>query len=271
MPRALRAFAVFCGHSLRFAARRYSVSRHNRRYNFQRKVFSYMCGFVGFTGNIVNRDKILRNMANRIIHRGPDMEGFHMSGNEPSDFVNLGFRRLSIIDLSDGAQPMYNEDGSVVVVFNGEIYNFMDLRRELAEPGTHFQDPLRYRGHCSRLGGVRREPCRTSSRNVRVCRMGYAYPYDVRSARLFRNQAVLLFASPRREHAFRLRNKKLSRAPVVPARGQPGRTPSVSYASVFRNRGDVFQGNVQASAGALFHLPRRSDEENALLGCGFFK
>ena len=74
-----------------------------------------MCGFVGFTGNIVNRDKILRNMANRIIHRGPDMEGFHMSGNEPSDSVNLGFRRLSIIDLSDGAQPMYNEDGSVNV------------------------------------------------------------------------------------------------------------------------------------------------------------
>lgn len=139
MPRALRAFAVFCGHSLRFAARRYSVSRHNRRYNFQRKVFSYMCGFVGFTGNIVNRDKILRNMANRIIHRGPDMEGFHMSGNEPSDSVNLGFRRLSIIDLSDGAQPMYNEDGSVVVVFNGEIYNFMDLRRELAERGHIFK------------------------------------------------------------------------------------------------------------------------------------
>ena len=141
MPRALRAFAVFCGHSLRFAARRYSVSRHNRRYNFQRKVFSYMCGFVGFTGNIVNRDKILRNMANRIIHRGPDMEGFHMSGNEPSDSVNLGFRRLSMIDLSDGAQPMYNEDGSVVVVFNGEIYNFMDLRRELAESGDTFSRP----------------------------------------------------------------------------------------------------------------------------------
>ena len=55
-------------------------------------------------------------MADRIVHRGPDMEGYHIGGSSPQDSIALGFRRLSIIDLADGAQPMYNEDGTVVVV-----------------------------------------------------------------------------------------------------------------------------------------------------------
>jgi len=98
-----------------------------------------MCGFVGFTGNIVNRAEILRKMADRIIHRGPDMEGYHVSGEGEFDSVALGFRRLSIIDLADGAQPMYNEDRTVVSVFNGEIYNFMDIRHELIAKGHVFK------------------------------------------------------------------------------------------------------------------------------------
>ena len=98
-----------------------------------------MCGFVGFTGNIVNREAVLKKMAERIIHRGPDSCGFHMSGEGDSDSISLGFRRLSIIDLADGAQPMYNEDGTVVVVYNGEIYNFMELRDELIARGHVFR------------------------------------------------------------------------------------------------------------------------------------
>ena len=75
----------------------------------------------------------------RIIHRGPDMEGYHLSGDTPATAVALGFRRLSIIDLAAGRQPMYNEDGTVVCVFNGEIYNFMDLRTELQAKGHIFK------------------------------------------------------------------------------------------------------------------------------------
>ncbi|MBE6708695.1 MAG: asparagine synthase (glutamine-hydrolyzing) [Ruminococcaceae bacterium] len=97
-----------------------------------------MCGFVGFTGYLENRQDVLRRMADRIIHRGPDMEGYHISSAEDSGNIALGFRRLSIIDLADGAQPMYNEDRSVVCVFNGEIYNFMDLRDELISKGHIF-------------------------------------------------------------------------------------------------------------------------------------
>ena len=74
-----------------------------------------MCGFVGFTGLREQREAILHRMADRIIHRGPDMEGYHISGDDPRTAIALGFRRLSIIDLAAGKQPMYNEDGTVVV------------------------------------------------------------------------------------------------------------------------------------------------------------
>ena len=93
-----------------------------------------MCGFVGFTGTIDNRQDVLTSMMDRIVHRGPDMGGTRLT-----DEVALGFRRLSILDLTEaGAQPMGNEDGSVFVVFNGEIYNFQELRAELEQMGYTF-------------------------------------------------------------------------------------------------------------------------------------
>ncbi len=98
-----------------------------------------MCGFIGFTGILDKRQQVIEAMANRIIHRGPDSGGFHFSGENDADAVTLGFRRLSIIDLSDGSQPMYNEDGSVVIVYNGEVYNFMQLRDELIAKGHVFR------------------------------------------------------------------------------------------------------------------------------------
>lgn len=95
----------------------------------------YMCGFAGFSGMLENKKKIINAMMERIVHRGPDMAGDFID-----DDIALGFRRLSIIDLSsDGAQPMTNEDGSIVIVFNGEIYNFEELREELIEKGHIFK------------------------------------------------------------------------------------------------------------------------------------
>lgn len=92
-----------------------------------------MCGFVGFTNKIKDDGTILGLMMDRIIHRGPDSEGKYVD-----DDIALGFRRLSIIDLADGDQPMFNEDRSLVLVFNGEIYNFKDLREELVAAGHTF-------------------------------------------------------------------------------------------------------------------------------------
>lgn len=93
-----------------------------------------MCGFIGFTDHPGGEQAILEKMMARIVHRGPDMGGAYVD-----DGVALGFRRLSILDLSDaGAQPMKSEDGRVVVVFNGEIYNFQSLREELRAKGHTF-------------------------------------------------------------------------------------------------------------------------------------
>ncbi|MCR5824890.1 MAG: asparagine synthase (glutamine-hydrolyzing) [Lachnospiraceae bacterium] len=94
-----------------------------------------MCGICGFTGDPKDKEEILDRMMNRIIHRGPDSGGKHIS-----DGVALGFRRLSIIDLNNGNQPMYNEDGTLVVTFNGEIYNYKDLRKTLEEKGHVFSN-----------------------------------------------------------------------------------------------------------------------------------
>ena len=93
-----------------------------------------MCGFTGFVGAADNREQILENMMNTIVHRGPDS-----SGSFVDEDAALGFRRLSIIDISaTGDQPLYNEDKSMVLTFNGEIYNYQDLREELIEAGHIF-------------------------------------------------------------------------------------------------------------------------------------
>src|SRR5215204_1068143 len=96
-----------------------------------------MCGI---TGIFRLQDKapidrtLLQRMNNSLVHRGPDGEGLHL---EPG--VGLGHRRLSIIDLSTGQQPLYNEDRSVVVVYNGEIYNYQELITELTQLGFAFR------------------------------------------------------------------------------------------------------------------------------------
>ena len=93
-----------------------------------------MCGIAG----IVNRDRnrtadpaVVRAMMDAIAHRGPDDEGAHFDGP-----VGLGFKRLSIIDLSTGNQPIPNEDKSLWIIFNGEIYNYLELRRDLQRHHT---------------------------------------------------------------------------------------------------------------------------------------
>lgn len=96
-----------------------------------------MCGIVGrlnFNGAAVEAQDVKR-MSDRIVHRGPDDEGLFLDGN-----FGLGFRRLAIIDLSErGHQPMSDESGDVWLVFNGEIYNFVALRRELEQDGVRFR------------------------------------------------------------------------------------------------------------------------------------
>lgn len=92
-----------------------------------------MCGLCGFTGELVDKETYLRQMTEKIIHRGPDSDGFYTDAD-----IAMGFRRLSIIDLGAGDQPLYNEDKTLVLTFNGEIYNYKVLRAELLEKGHVF-------------------------------------------------------------------------------------------------------------------------------------
>ena len=96
-----------------------------------------MCGITGIIdlrGNRAPDERLLRAMNARLHHRGPDGDGFHLAPG-----VGLGHRRLSIIDLEGGKQPLYNEDHSVVVTFNGEIFNFMEVEAELVRRGHAFR------------------------------------------------------------------------------------------------------------------------------------
>ena len=95
-----------------------------------------MCGVAGFLHFDQGRQaesEIIKRMADVIAHRGPDGEGFHVKQN-----IALGHRRLAIIDLTSGQQPMYSDDQKIVLVFNGEIYNYIELRRELVQLGYEF-------------------------------------------------------------------------------------------------------------------------------------
>ena len=92
-----------------------------------------MCGFVGFVSKDQNKKKIIKDMADIIVHRGPDSDGYYVN-----DKVALGFRRLSIIDLDGGSQPIFNEKKDKVIVFNGEIYNYKEIKEELLKKGHAF-------------------------------------------------------------------------------------------------------------------------------------
>lgn len=93
-----------------------------------------MCGIVGFVSDKPNKAKIIKNMTDKIMHRGPDGEGYYIDKN-----IALGHRRLAIIDLENGKQPMTSQDKNLSIVFNGEIYNYKELRNELEKKGHNFK------------------------------------------------------------------------------------------------------------------------------------
>mgnify|MGYP001218698582 len=92
-----------------------------------------MCGICGFTGYRQDQKTVIERMMKAIEHRGPDSEGSFCR-----EKITLGFRRLSIIDLEDGQQPMESADGNLHIVFNGEIYDYKELRAELETFGISF-------------------------------------------------------------------------------------------------------------------------------------
>jgi asparagine synthase (glutamine-hydrolysing) len=92
-----------------------------------------MCGIAGFVGT--GNTSVLEAMTGALAHRGPDAEGYW---TDPTDAVHIGHRRLTILDASGGAQPMWTADNRIGITFNGEIYNFLELRRQLEKAGHRF-------------------------------------------------------------------------------------------------------------------------------------
>ncbi|MGT2716245.1 asparagine synthase (glutamine-hydrolyzing) [Streptococcus respiraculi] len=93
-----------------------------------------MCGFVGFYSNTITDKNVVKVMSDQIAHRGPDSDGYYFDKG-----INFGFRRLSIIDLSEGSQPILNESNDIAIIFNGEIYNYQEIREDLVQKGYHFK------------------------------------------------------------------------------------------------------------------------------------
>ena len=94
-----------------------------------------MCGFCGFAGGLLESEIALDRMMGKIIHRGPDSAGKYID-----ESIAMGFRRLSIIDLGNGSQPMANETDDIIITFNGEIYNYKELREDLLKKGHIFKN-----------------------------------------------------------------------------------------------------------------------------------
>ena len=126
-----------------------------------------MCGICGFAGQGSLVD--LQRMTGAMIHRGPDAEGLW---HDPLNGVYLGHRRLSIIDLESGAQPMWTAGGHLGVIFNGEIYNHLELRAELIDSGLPLSyRSFRYRSPAARLPPLGCSAAPTAQRYVGLCHL----------------------------------------------------------------------------------------------------
>ena len=131
-----------------------------------------MCGITGILP--ANKDapidrQLLTDMTERLAHRGPDGDGLYI---QPG--IGLGHRRLAIIDLAGGAQPMATDDNSLVLTFNGEIYNFQSIRRELEGKGVHFATQSDTEVLLKAYGYWGGRLCSPTSRHVCLCDLGQA-------------------------------------------------------------------------------------------------
>ena len=125
-----------------------------------------ICGVFTLNGTAVDR-ALVRQMSATLAHRGPDGSGTFVSGP-----IGLGHRRLSIIDLEGGAQPFGSDDGKLQVVFNGEIYNFIELREELINKGHTFRTRSDTEVIIHGYEESGNQCCREIQWNLRFCSLG---------------------------------------------------------------------------------------------------
>ena len=153
-----------------------------------------MCGIAGIiTAARTTSDEIaaVRATNSSLTHRGPDG-----SGEFQDQHVMLAMRRLSIIDLTTGWQPLYNEDRTLVLICNGEIYNFVELRERSGKSGPSIQHQQRLRNHPASLRRTRPRLRATPARHVCVCALRYEKQTTATRARSHGREADLLCTRP---------------------------------------------------------------------------
>ena len=190
-----------------------------------------ICGVVAARADGAPDLEAVARMSGRLVHRGPDDDGLFHEGP-----VALAARRLSIIDLDHGHQPIANEDGSAVVVQNGEIYNYRELKRELEGRGHRFATDCDTEVAGPRLRGVGRGVRRAAAGDVRDRALGQAPPPAAAGPRPLRDQAALL-PPRRRRPLLRLGAEGDARAAGLLARDRPARrSPPTSPSTRSRRR-----------------------------------
>ena len=232
-----------------------------------------MCGICGIasTRGAVDPDRLRARWPRRSYHRGPDSEGAHVDGA-----VGLAARRLAIIDLTGGDQPIANEDGTVVVVQNGEIYNYRELTQRARARRAPLPHALRHRGARARLRGVGRRP-RERLRGMFAVALWDAPRAAARArTRPLRHQAALL---PRRRRRAVVRVRARRAAAAARSTSTPSRRSSRSTSSPRRSRSSATSAScrpVTCSRGATAQrrlerfarpgpLPARHGEDEAEL------
>ena len=187
----------------------------------------------------------------------------------PRSAIALGFRRLSIIDLAAGKQPMYNEDGTVVCVFNGEIYNFMELRTELQAKGHIFQTHCDtevilhgYEEYGTKLAGMLRGMFAFVVWDTKTNEM-----YGARD--IFGIKPFYYTQTEAGELLFGSEIKSLLEHPGFRRGGQRRGAAPLPDLPVQRHERDLLQGHLQAAPRPLVHLQGWQNADRAVLGRGF--
>ena len=217
-----------------------------------------MCGINGIAFSNQRRDvdaSSLRRMRDVIFHRGPDDGGIFIEKN-----VGLGHRRLSIVDVSHGAQPMFNEDRSICIVYNGEVYNHADYRAELEADGSHLSNALRYRNDSPSVRRIRREMRGKTARNVRLCRLEPARKRNCLSPATGSASSRFITFTTRKEICFSLRKLKAywKRAPFKRGNKFQRFARPVGESRNFRRR-DFVQRRQASFARSFSALERRAN------------